>query len=67
MELSLQTSSTSYAVCDVSVKGWNAEHSRQVRVRIMPRDKDLDQILLDLSIGDSLDLIAAITSELRGE
>ena len=67
MELSLRTSPTSYVVCDVKVHGYCTGTSNEVMVRIDPRDKQIDPITFDLSIGDSLDLIAAITSELRKE
>jgi len=71
MELSLRTSRTSYVVCDVKVRGYCTGTSNEVMVKIIPRDGadgiDRADITLDLSIGDSLDLIAAITSELRKE
>ena len=65
MELSLRTSPSSYVVCGVIVRGYDSGDSTQVMVRIVPRDKKTHTITFDLSIGDSLDLIAAITSELR--
>ena len=67
MELSLRTSASSYVVCDVKARGYDASESRQVMVRLTPRDTAINPITIDLSTGDSLDLIAAITSELRKE
>ena len=67
MELSMRTGPGSYVVCDVIVWGYETENGHQVMVGIKPRDEVYDEVILDLSIGDTLDLIAAITSELRKE
>ena len=65
MELSLRTSSSSYVVCDATARGWESGISRQVALTIIPRDSEMSGIILDFSTGDTLDLIAALTSELR--
>ena len=67
MELSMRTGTWACVVCDVVVWGYETEDGDQVMVRIKPRDEIYDEITLYLSTGDSLDLIAAIASELRKE
>jgi len=67
MELSIRTGPSSYVVCDVKVIGYKTEDSDQVIMKITPRDEVYAEVTFDLSIGERLDLIAAMASELRKE
>jgi hypothetical protein len=65
MEVSMRTGPSSYVVCDIEVAGWKTESGNEVMIRITPRDKVYNEVMLDLSMRDGLDLIAAVASELR--
>jgi len=65
MEITMRTSPSSYVVCDVTIRGYDSGESRQVMLVVKPRMEEHEAITFDLSIGDSLDLIAGITREIR--
>lgn len=66
MEISLRTSPTSYAVCDVEVKGYGYIRNPIVMIRITPRTDD-EAITLDVSLSDWLELLTNVTAEFQKE